>query len=87
MGNNESNWSGLMCGGMLFNKCEGVTNEQHEKPMYNGIASTLCTVAFYCQLNHCHTRVKQLITSFISKPINNSANLAKISIEHSYQTK
>ena len=24
MGNN-----GLMCGGMLFNKCEGVTNEQH----------------------------------------------------------
>ena len=30
----------------------------------------LSNVAYYCQLNSCHTHVKQLIASFISQPVN-----------------
>ena len=48
----------------------------------NSIASTLCNVAYYCQLNSCHTCVKQLIASFISQPVNNSASSAELSNEH-----
>ena len=64
-------------------ECEGVTNEQCEK--VNSIASTLCNVAYYCQLNSCHTRVKQLIASFISQSINNSTNPAELLNEHTKQ--
>ena len=42
-------------------------------------------MAFYCQLNSCHTRVKQLIASFISQPVNNSASSTELSNEHTKQ--
>ena len=57
-----------LCYVWVHAECEGVTNEQYEK--LNSIASTLSNVAYYCQLNSCHTRVKQLIASFISQPVN-----------------
>ena len=64
-------------------ECEGVTNKQYEK--LSSIASTLCNVVYYCQLNSCHTRIKQLIASFISQPVNISASSAELSTEHTKQ--
>ena len=62
---------------------EGVTNEQYEK--LNSIAFTLCNVAYYCQLNSCHTCIKQLIASFISQSVNNSTSPAELLNEHTKQ--
>ena len=59
-----------LCYVWVHAECEGVTNEQYEK--LNSIASTLCNVAYYCQLNSCHTRIKQLIASFVSQSVNNT---------------
>ena len=73
-----------LCYVWVHAECEGVTNEQYEK--LNSIASTLCNVAYYCQLNCCHTRVKQLIASFISLPVNNSVSLAELPNEHTSQS-
>ena len=53
-----------LCCAWVHAECEGVSSEQYEK--LSGIASTLCNVAYYCQLNCCHTRVKQMIASFQS---------------------
>ena len=65
-----------LCYVWVHAECEGVTNEQYEK--LNSIASTLCNVAYYCQLNSCHTRVKQLIASFISQSVNNLITCQKL---------
>ena len=64
-------------------ECEGVSTEQYEK--LSCIASTLCNVAYYCQLNCCHTRIKQLIASFICQPVNGNGNVAELSNEHAAQ--
>ena len=60
-----------------------IISNRYEK--LSGIASTLCNVAYYCQLNCCHTRVKQLIASFICQPVNGNGNVAELSNEHAAQ--
>ena len=72
-----------LCCVWVHAECEGVSTEQYEK--LSGIASTLCNVAYYCQLNCCHTRIKQLIASFICQPVNGNGHVAELLNEHAAQ--
>ena len=44
--------------------CEGITKEHYKSLSY--ISGAVTNVAYYCEYNHCYSRIKQLVTLYIN---------------------
>ena len=53
--------------------CEGITKEQYKNLSY--ISGAVTNVAYYCEYNHCYSRIKQLVTLYV----NSNTNLTTVS--------
>ena len=50
--------------------CEGITKEQYKNLSY--ISGAVTNVAYYCEYNHCYSRIKQLVTLYVNSNTNST---------------
>ena len=51
-----------LCHVWVHSECEGISNESYNK--MNEIFSGIANVSYYCELNSCHSRIKQLVSDW-----------------------
>ena len=51
-----------LCHVWVHSECEGISNESYNK--MNEIFSGVANVSYYCELNSCHSRIKQLVSDW-----------------------
>ena len=50
--------------------CESITKEQYKNLSY--ISGAVTNVAYYCEYNHCYSRIKQLVTLYVNSNTNST---------------
>jgi len=48
----------------LHVSCEGISKEQYRNLSHD--CNTIANIAYYCEFNHCHSRVKQLVALHVN---------------------
>ena len=51
-----------LCNIWVHAKCEGVSKDMYDN--LNLVYSSLSNISYYCELNHCNSRIKQLINAY-----------------------
>ena len=56
-----------LCNKWIHAQCEGVSKDMYDN--LNFVFAGLSNISYYCEFNHCNSRVRQLISSYFTERI------------------
>ena len=73
-----------LCYMWLHASCEGISKEQYRNLSH--VCNSIANVAYYCEFNHCHSRVKQLVARHVNANANVMTTNSDLICEQSVNT-